>query len=259
MSIKSPFPGMDPFMERRSIWRGIHFLLISAIFDMVSDTLPDNFEVDIEGELRVVRADDDKTINPDLYIVKRSPIRGVQSNPVMIREPIAIKPITTTVEDRWLKIIDRKSRQVVTTIEVLSPRNKVGDGYEAFSKKREAVKNAGGNWLEIDLLQIGKRPDYAIELPEYYAMMMRGDDAEAQWYVWPMPLQEPLPTIAVPLSDGYDDLPLDLQHAVNVVYRKRKFWRNLEYSEDVPAPRLSAENQSYVAQKLTAWKNAQSE
>lgn len=45
---KSPFPGMDPFLEDSAEWGGVHARLINSISDQLLSLIPNNFSVKIE-------------------------------------------------------------------------------------------------------------------------------------------------------------------------------------------------------------------
>ena len=60
----------------------------------------------------------------------------------------------------YLTIVDTVGRQVVTTMELLSPINKVpgSSGQREFLRKRQQIMHSRTHWLEIDLLRAGTRP-----------------------------------------------------------------------------------------------------
>ena len=66
-----------------------------------------------------------------------------------------IEPVT----ESYVEIVDVKSgHRVVTAIEVLSPTNKrPAEGQRLYLKKRDDLKLAGVNTVEIDLLRGGER------------------------------------------------------------------------------------------------------
>ena len=251
---------MDPFLEDRHEWPGVHARLTVVVCNLILANLPTNFSAKVEGGVRIFDQEWDYTIpikKPDVYVTKNSSIRATQPASMAIAEPKTYYEVETeAVTPRWIEIVDLKNRQMVTAIEVLSPSNK-GSDFHTFNQKRSLVVEAGGNWVEIDLLRRGKRPKQFLDDTDYYALMIRS--GLPHWHVWEMSLQEPLQTIGIPLVDGYNDVPLDLQKAIETVYVEGEYWRELMYDEGVPPPRLSADNQAWVEQQLTAWKNAQPE
>lgn len=254
MTLASPFPGMDPFLEEPSEWHGVHTRLIVVISDLINERLPSQFSARIEGNVAIMEQDVVLArMRPDLYLTHNSPLRGEQVAMATIATPEIIGELDEAVEEQWLEIVDRRSQAVVTTIEILSPFNKTGQEYEAFLQKRKLGMQSSANWLEIDLLRGGKRPFslYASPMPDYYALMKRAKGIDL--YLWRMPLRQPLLTIGVPLTDGYDDVALDLQAAVDVVYENGRYALDLDYSQPTPPPQLSQADEVWVREQIAAW------
>ena len=53
---RSPFPGMDPFIEACGRWSGFHAKLIAAIEESLSPLVPDRYYVDIGERFYIVLA-----------------------------------------------------------------------------------------------------------------------------------------------------------------------------------------------------------
>ena len=161
----SPFPGMDPYLEEPSGWPSVHHRLIAVISDMLADQLAPHFYVSIEERVYISDIDDPESrqqIAPDIYLVER-PSSGMSEGSIagVITPPTMIEPLPALeVRDRYLEIHDRRSREVLTTIEILSPRNKAvrSKGREQFINKRNAIFSTQTHWIEIDLLRAGERP-----------------------------------------------------------------------------------------------------
>ena len=64
---------------------------------------------------------------------------------------------------------------------------------------------------------------------------------------WPGVHADLIVTIRLLLNKG-----IPAHFATRIVYRDREYWYNQLYDDDVPPPKLSAENQAWVTQKLTA-------
>lgn len=256
MSLASPFPGMDPFLEEPSEWHGVHTRLIVVISDLINERLPSQFSARIEGNVAIMEQEVPiARMRPDLYLTHNSPLRGEQVAMPTIATPEIIDELDEiTVEEQWLEIVDRRSRAVVTTIEILSPFNKMGQGYEAFLQRRKLGMGSSANWLEIDLLRGGKRPFslYASPMPDYYALMKRAKGIDL--YLWRMPLRQSLLTIGVPLTDGYADVALDLQAAVDVVYENGRYALDLDYNQPTPLPQLSQADEMWVREQIAVWR-----
>lgn len=245
---------MDPFLEEPSEWHGVHTRLIVVISDLINERLPSQFSARIEGNVSIKAQDEPLArMRPDIFLTRNSPWRGEQVTMATIAAPEIIAELDEAVEEQWLEIVDRRSRAVVTTIEILSPFNKVGQGYEAFLQKRKLGMGSSANWLEIDLLRGGKRPFslYASPMPDYYALMKRTKGSDH--YLWRMPLRQRLLTIGVPLTDGFADVALDLQAAVERVYENGRYALDLDYSQPTPPPQLSQADEAWVREQIAAW------
>ena len=164
--MSSPFPGMDPYLERPDRWSGVHARLIAVIGAVLARQVAPRFFVDSEDNVYILGLDDAarSLVRPDIYAVEGegaaslSPARGQIAAPVVLDLPASLE-----IRAPYLKVIDTADRQVVTTIEVLSPINKVSgsSGQRDFLRKREQILRSSTHWLEIDLLRAGTRPPTA--------------------------------------------------------------------------------------------------
>ncbi|MEH2048629.1 DUF4058 family protein [Nostoc sp.] len=99
--MNSPFPGMNPYLENPVFWSEVHHRLITAIADTIEQTIPPQYRVAIEQ--RTYLSDEHTTEN-------------------------------------YLEIREVSTGFVVTSIEILSPKNKrVGEGRKAYKLKCKQV------------------------------------------------------------------------------------------------------------------------
>ncbi len=149
------------------------------------------------------------------------------------------EPVTET----YLEIIDTASgNKVVTALEFLSPTNKsAGDGSDMYVRKQREYRAAGVNQVEIDLTRYGDRslvfPMTHIprEHRTLYLACVRRSGQPATIEAYPLPLQQPLSTLGVPLSAAHADVPLDLQLLVTQCYRNGRY-DDIDYSQDLLPP-----------------------
>ncbi len=124
----SPFPGMDPYLEDPAGWPDVHSRLITAISETLAARVAPDYVVRIEQRVYVVDAGDPgrQLLIPDVHLVRGSgPGRGAPA-PSAISTPTLVEPLDDLeVRDRFVEILDARSRAVVATLEVLSPTNKV--------------------------------------------------------------------------------------------------------------------------------------
>lgn len=71
-----------------------------------------------------------------------------------------------------------------------------------------------------------------------------------------MDLREPLPTIAVSLRPPFEDVPLDLQEAVETVYDRYRYDTGIEYGEDMPPPPLREADTGWLRERIVSWQQA---
>lgn len=152
----------------------------------------------------------------------------------------------------WIEIRDVAGRSLVTTIEILSPWNKRGQGREEYLDKRRKLLRSSSHLIEIDLLRRGTRLPMKDPLPpaSYYLFVARADE-RPMVNVWPIALDHPLPVLPVPLLEGDADVVLNLQSCFQNVYDLGGFDLVLDYSKPPPAP-LAADQAAWLAGRLRA-------
>ena len=158
------------------------------------------------------------------------------------------------LHDRYLTVYDRRSHQVVTVIELLSPANKVKNsrGQAMLLDKRRALVNAGASYLEIDLLRGGERDEDLLGHSDYLVTLQRrGRDKLQVWYAG---LRDSLPTVAVPLRPPYADVPLELQRILNETYDRARYADSVEYTDAPPPPALKTPDLLWVRRQLAEWR-----
>ena len=141
-------------------------------------------------------------------------------------------------------------REPILLVEVLSPTNKRGKGLEEFQTKRQELLDGPAHYLEIDLLRIGDRFPSPNALPSvpYFVFLSRAN-RRPRIEAWPIALDQPLPTVPVPLLVGDPDEMLDLQRALNTIYEHYYYERATRHSGEPVVP-LSEEQQAWADECL---------
>lgn len=255
----SPFPGMDPFLEAPDLWSSVHVRLINAISDYLSPRVLPHFFVDIHQHVYLLTPDDqpENPIIPDAYVVRTPNLAQLVPSPGRVTPPTLVEPLDAQeveVREEFIEIRDKRNREVVTIIELLSPFNKSAGtpGQRAFQKKRKTVMRSDVNWLEIDLLRADFRPPEVASKSDYYALLKRGQQA-TPYEVWYFDLRDPLPTIAVPLRPSFTDVALDLQTVFADMYQRAYYAESVDYTGDPPAPRLKPADANWAKAQIDAW------
>ena len=239
----SPFPGMDPYLEDPSLWPSVHHLLISQIGTTLNKLLPPGY-VAAFGE-RVFVAGPDRDIYPDVSVkegvragetalASTSRAATAQSDPPWVIAVASDEVVESCVEVRALA----ENQPVVTTIEVLSPRNKTAgsEGRQLYRQKQREILASDTHLLEIDLLRSGQHtvaaPREALlrRGPYHYLVSLSRGHQRYECEVWGVPLGCRLPRIRVPLAGSDADVILDLQTALEQVYEAGALERVLDYT-----------------------------
>jgi hypothetical protein len=245
---KSPFPGMDPYLEAK--WPEVHARLIVYASNQINLQLPEDLRTGIEHTLGVWAGEDYRgAIRPDVLVVKESAVaERYAPEAVAVAEPVIVPRLDR--RERHLEIVDPAGR-VITVIEFLSPWNKIGQqGREQYTIKQKLYLNSGVNLVEIDLVRQGAHVLAAPEqeLPEaahsVYKICVFRHARPEQFEVYPAPLRERLPNIPIPLRSGEPDAVLQLQPLIDDCYRDGRYHR-IDYQKD-PAPRLAPDDAQWL-------------
>ncbi len=259
---RSPFPGMDPFLEDNALWADVHGRYISALNRHLSRTLAPHFLVRTELQVHIVDASDavQHAIVPDTYLVQRQemPTTSTATDREATPATLIAPDYPVEIHQRSLKIIDKQSRRVVTVIELLSPANKAAGSSmrESFLRKRDHAFAADTHWIEIDLLRGGERPKVLRGEGHYYALLHRAQ-VGAPFEVWFFDLFQQMPVIRVPLTERFPDYLLDLQALLVEVYDEGRYDEEIDYTQPAPPPRLTQAEARQVAAYVAAWQQSQ--
>lgn len=231
----SPFRGMDPYLEG-ALWGNVHHQLIAEIARQLVPLLRPRYIALSQERFVTVMPEP----NEGLSIV-------AASGGAALAAPMELATIIPErVPQVTLEIRDQASRELVTAIEVLSPTNKRSDGRDEYLQKRAKYLSSRAHLVEIDLLRSGQRVPMAQPLPDapYFALVSRA------WKrpvcdVWPIRLEDRLPTIGVPLLGRDEEVPLDLQAALGNVYDQCGLELAVDYSKP-PDVTLTAQEMEWT-------------
>jgi hypothetical protein len=259
--MKSPFPGMDPYLERR--WSNVHPALLFLIQEALQPALPSGLRARTEENVLL----EDEAGKPlseyrsDVAIVEVAPDerpRSRSSAAVLAPQPVYIKFFDEPVVDRFIKIIDtHNGNRVITAIELLSPGNKSpGDLNKRYRRKLKDYANGDVSVVEIDLLRSsrGRLQFEQVDLPPerrtpYLVGLHRAWDF-MRWEVYPIELRKPVPPVPIPLREKDADVILELQPLLERVYVAGGH-DDINYAEP-PDPPLSADDETWANELLRA-------
>lgn len=253
----SPFPGMDPYLEDPALWPDVHHRLITVASDLLTADLRPKYFVRIDERVYVSDEEDPgrTVIIPDLRIAERDQ-NAVMPAPngggVAVEPVIATTVIRDKVRESYIKVFDRTDRSLVAVIEILSPPNKIkgARGEQNYREKREEILDSATHLIEIDLLRAGRRlvPAYVLPRCDYFVHVSRAE-RRPKGFLWPIRLQQTLPTIPVPLREGDRDGSLDLLKVLTTAYDRAGYDLRIDYRKE-PNPALEAETAAWTNQML---------
>lgn len=216
--MKNPFPGMNPFIEGYK-WSPFHLLMIARMHDVLMDQVPAGFMVEAETTLYIddLMFSERNIKQPDISLMEEKRNENSPSSIAETLTPPTQRERYPATKVRSLHIRDIKTRELVTSIELLSPTNKRGLGLERYRSKRDQMHEAYVNLVEIDLLRGGERPGFGKQSDYAYLIEVIDENVEER-LKWEVGLFERLPTVPVPLRPGLDPLALDLQAVFQRVF-----------------------------------------
>jgi Protein of unknown function (DUF4058) len=251
----SPFPGMDPYLERPSIWPDVHNKFVSELQTALNSRLPPNYVARME--LRVYVSDEGdpgrQVLVPDLRIERSSPAGNGESTgvgvAVEVAEPLEyFLQLEEEISEVFLTIVEPESKSLVAVIEVLSYTNKIrgSSGRKSFLEKKREVLATEAHWIEIDLLRKGERLPTSplVVLSEYRVTVSRGNARKKARY-WPIKLRQKLPVIGIPLKGKDVDVSVDLGSVLNVAYDNAAYNPSIDYRQP-PVPPLRPDDTKWA-------------
>lgn len=243
--MKSPFPGMDPYLERH--WRDVHTRLTAYSTDALNESLPGALAARCEERV-VIDAGEwapQRVTSPDVRIIESGSSNGTKSAPAggVATAPILFEMLADSITEPFIEIRDSSGQTLITVIEFISPTNKRhGPDRERYLPNRRHVFDTGVNVVEIDLVRAGSCQalllPYALKREEetsYRAVVWRAT-THRRGELYLIPLGSPLPQIGIPLRDGEADVTLALQPLIENVYVRGRYAQTIDYARPCDPP-----------------------
>jgi hypothetical protein len=234
---------MDPYLEISGDCRDFHARFLNGCAETLAERLPDNYVARIEEQFQDLEYPQDAEQHryPGVAVaqIHPAPKATAAATAIATLEPEVIPLVTTVVEEvkeRWIEIRRRPGWTPVTIIELLSPTNKHGNGFDDYLNKRVALIARTIHLVEMDLLIEGHRLPIGRPLRgDYHALVSRTEERPlSNVYSWPV--RQALPTIPIPLLAPDLDIPLDLAAVFTTVYRRGQYQRSIDYGASLELP-----------------------
>lgn len=243
----SPFPGMNSYLENPELWSEFHSRTIVALADALDECLSQDYRVAVEK--RVYLAENQDTILvgiPDVSVTGKLPNKTSTAT-ITPSQPINVEiPIAQEVQERYLEIREVSTGIVITTIELLSPKNKrAGEGRNAYLQKRQKILASSTHLIEIDLLRGGEPLPINGAIASDYRILVSRSFQRPQAQLYAFNLRETIPPFPVPLRPRETEPLLELQPLLHRVYDRARFALAIDYTCTC-SPKLSPEDNDWL-------------
>jgi hypothetical protein len=262
--MKTPFPGMDPYLEHSVLWEGLHARLIVALANQLQPRLDPRYVASVEERVFV---EGPQQRIPDIWVQKVTNGSAPAATAQLEADTAIILEVEELeVREARIEILDAyNDMKLVALIEVVSPTNKAaGPGRESYVAKQQETLARDCHLIEIDLLRRGRHvlciPEWRAHslLPYNYLVCVSRWPQRKRYELYPRQLRERLPKIKIPLAAPDPDVLLDIQDSLDQVYVDGRYMRRIRYDEPCE-PRLDAADQQWASECWNAYKAAHPE
>jgi len=234
---------MDPYLETPAFWADFHATFIGCWREAIAAELPDNYDARLDETVNFVQMSPEviKLIYPDIAVSRepnRTKLSRSKSSETLLLDPVHIPhEFLEEVRQTRIKILRRPERSLVGVLELLSPYNKSGEGFNEYRAKRKGILQQKVHLVELDLLVGGHRLPLSKPLPsaDYYTLISRAENRpNCEVYHWK--LRDTLPAIPIPLRAPDREITVDLGKVFRETYERGRYERVLYYAEPPKAP-----------------------
>lgn len=250
-----PFPGMNPWLENPTLWKGVHQRLITALADLLAPQLEPRYFVAVETHTYI-------STSPTLPIQSRYPdvsVLKISEAPVpYVTAPTATMPVVVELplpepyDEPYLEVRLLPDGQVVTVIELLSHTNKrTGEERRSYLQKREALIDSDVHFVEIDLLRAHPPMPYTEHLSADYRIFVHRREMRRKAHLYPFTVQQAIPTFPLPLLPDDQEPQVDLGALLHDLYDRARYRLVIDYSKP-PTPVLRDDDAAWATACLAA-------
>ena len=253
--MSSPFPGMDPYLERH--WLDVHTILAAEIRRALNKVLPRGLVARVEERMAVESEEVEAVIRPDVRVFEsEAPEGATGGGSVVLDAPYKLVVELDPIVERFIRVLD-ESGSVITVIEIISPTNKRQPGLHAFREKRSELVRSGVHVVEVDLVRAGDwralmRPERCpAEAVTMYRATARTAGSRRGGYLFPFGLRDVLPSIPIPLRLTDTPVMLPLRPLIDAVCEDGRYAETIDYRQP-PDPPLDAQDEAWADALLRA-------
>ena len=147
--MKSPFPGMDPYIEASGLWEDFHSHLIEKIGERLADVAPEHYLVRT-GErsyVALVESEGKKSYPflPDVALsARRRPEKGPEKGGTALAEPLGeAEPVTMRA------FVQEEHRETFVEIYETTPGRAWSQASRCFHRPTSVPEQKGGNSTSV--------------------------------------------------------------------------------------------------------------
>lgn len=213
------FTGVNPLLmsrlEAKGEFEGFHHYYLIELASYLNDVLPENYQANPEAKLTLLYryfANPTQSRKPDVTIERnKTPYSLAPTLEETVSDFIIPLDEGALEDEDMVVLISQVDDQFVplVVIEMLSPSNKMAHGKVDYLQKRKEFLQNNLVVLEIDLLHASPSPiekmpiyPYHDEATPYYIALSNPSLENPHTAVYRFGINQPLPKIKIPLSDG---------------------------------------------------------
>lgn len=254
--MKTPFPGMDPYLEQPGMWPMVHTSLLVDIQRYLTSRVRPKYQVAIE-QRTFLSIDDGGLLvgEPDTLVIapygreSASAIRSLQRAPSLNTYTVEL-PEPEEIKHRYLEVRDVETGEAITVIEILSPSNKAEDRAR-YERKRLHILASMTNLVEIDLLRAGRAMTMSGNFPSTdYRILISRAMRRPKGELIAFSVRNPIPDIPIPLRPGENEPILPLNQILHALYESAGYDLFVNYNQPAIPPLLE-EDAIWATQLIT--------
>lgn len=236
------FPGMNPYLEDPELWTEVHAWLMVLLARSLNPVLRPKYRAAVEKR---VYTDALLVGIPDVSVFQAETESCSVASTQVLSQPIPVNvPMSEEIQESYLEIRQVGSNQVITVVELLSPKNKrTGIGRDKYNAKRTKVLSSQTHLVEIDLLRTGEPQPVSVQVRSDYRVLVSRAPQRPQAELYPFNLQDPIPKFRLPLLREEEEPILDLEQILNEIYQEAALEMAIDYDQQPVPPLEPAEFQ----------------
>lgn len=240
--MRSPFPGMDPYLEHPALWPDIHNSLIVAIAHDLAARIAPRYYTHLQE-----RTYEMESVTSSLAISEFAPVLEVAYRPGVRHS----NNLIDAVNESYLEIHETATKSIVTVLELRSPMNKLYlMGKRMYVGQRKQFSRSRTNLVEIDLLRTGQpMPTQGRRVESDYRILVSRATTRPRAHLYPFNLRDPIPTFPLPLLPGDEEPPVDLGAIFHALYERARYDLSLDYTQP-PVPPVRDEDATWAWERV---------